>query len=614
MFLEEYALIGDCETAALVGRNGSIDWLCWPNFASSACFASLLGSEENGFWRLAPKEKVVRCTRGYEHDTLILKTVFETKKGAVEITDFMPPGAKNSHIVRIVKGLHGTVKMHGELVLRFNYGQAVPWVTRTTAGLLAVAGPDAVELQTEAPLRGENLRTISDFVVREGESVSFVLTYGNYGNYREHFAVATIDVPKAYEETREYWARWAARCTYKGSHRELVTRSMITLKALTFRPTGGVVAAPTTSLPEDIGGVRNWDYRYCWLRDTTFTLLALMNGGYYDEARDWMHWLRRTIAGKPDQLQIMYGISGERTLAEWEIKSLPGYENSSPVRIGNAASEQLQLDTYGEVLDAFFWTYAKFGPGQPADFDLLRSLVEHLETVWQQPDEGIWEVRGGPQHFTYSKVMAWVAFDRAIKIAEKNGLEAPLRRWKKTRAAIHKQVCAKGFSKRRNSFVQHYGSTNLDASVLLMSIVGFLPPTDPRIIGTIAAIERHLTRDGLVMRYNTTKTKDGLPGTEGNFLACSFWMVTNLKLIGRDADATKLFERLVSLANDVGLLSEEYDTKRKRLVGNFPQAFSHIALIGAAYHLAESPKLERHTANAVADPHRRQAPLAGAGG
>ncbi len=613
MFLEEYALIGDCETAALVGRNGSIDWLCWPNFASAACFASLLGSEENGFWRLAPKEKVVRTTRGYERDTLVLKTVFETKRGAVEITDFMPPRGRNSHIVRIVKGLHGTVKMHGELALRFNYGEAVPWVTRTTAGLRAVAGPDTVELQTAAPLLGENLRTVSDFVVREGESVSFVLTYGSYGNYREHLTVNPVDVQKAYEETCDYWTQWAARCTYKGNHRELVTRSMITLKALTFRPTGGVVAAPTTSLPEDIGGVRNWDYRYCWLRDTTFTLLALMNGGYYDEARDWMHWLRRTIAGKPDQLQIMYGISGERTLAEWEIKSLRGYENSSPVRIGNAASEQLQLDTYGEVLDAFFWTYAKLGPGQTADFDLLRSLVEHLETVWQQPDEGIWEVRGGPQHFTYSKVMAWVAFDRAIKIAEKSGLRAPLRRWKKTRDAIHNQVCAKGFSKRRNSFVQHYGSKNLDASVLLMSIVGFLPPADPRILGTVAAIERHLMRGGLVMRYDTSKTKDGLPGTEGNFLACSFWMVTNLKLIGRDADATKLFERLVSLANDVGLLSEEYDTRRKRLVGNFPQAFSHIALIGAAYHLAESTKLERHTANLVVDPLSRQVPLGGAG-
>jgi len=445
LFLEEYALIGDCETAALVGRNGSIDWLCWPNFASAACFARLLGSEENGFWRLAPKEKVVRTSRRYEPDTLVLKTICETKSGTVEITDFMPPRETHSHIVRIVKGLHGKVKMHGELVLRFSYGEAVPWVTRTQTGLRAVAGPDAVELHTTAPLVGENLRTVSDFVIGEGESVSFVLTYGTYGSYREHSIGNPVDVQKAYGKTRDFWTQWAAQCTYQGKYRELVTRSMITLKALTFRPTGGVVAAPTTSLPEDIGGVRNWDYRYCWLRDTTFTLLALMNGGYYDEARDWMHWLHRTIAGKPDQLQIMYGISGERTLAEWKLKSLPGYENSSPVRIGNAASEQLQLDTYGEVLDAFFWTYSNLGPGQAAEFDLLRSMVEHLETVWQQPDEGIWEVRGGPKHFTYSKVMAWVAFDRAIKIAEKGGFKAPLRRWKNTRDTIHKQVCAKGW-------------------------------------------------------------------------------------------------------------------------------------------------------------------------
>ncbi len=605
MFLEEYALIGDGETAALVGRNGSIDWLCWPNFDSAACFAQLLGSAENGFWRVAPKGRILRTSRQYEPDTLILRTTCETKDGAVEITNFMPPRETHSHIVRIVKGLRGKVKMHGELVLRFGYGGAVPWVTRTSTGIRAVAGPDAVELHTTVPLRGENLRTVSDFTVGQSESVSFVLTYGSYGNYREHSIGNPADVQRAYGKTHEFWTRWAAQCTYHGPYRELVRRSMITLKALTFRPTGGIVAAPTTSLPEDIGGVRNWDYRYCWLRDTTFTLLALMNGGYYEEARDWMHWLRRTVAGRPDQVQIMYGISGERNLDEREIKSLAGYEKSSPVRIGNAASEQLQLDTYGEVLDAFFWTHSTLRPAQVEEFDLLRSMVEHLETVWQQPDEGIWEVRGGPKHFTYSKVMAWVAFDRAIKIAKKGGFKAPLRRWKKIREAIHKEVCAKGFSKRLNSFVQHYGSKQLDASVLLMSMVGFLPPTDSRIQGTVSAIESHLTRDGLVMRYDTSKSKDGLPGNEGKFLACSFWMVTNLKLIGRDADATKLFEHLVSLANDVGLLSEEYDTKRQRLVGNFPQAFSHIALIGAAYHLAEKPNLQRHTAALVVDPPRR---------
>lgn len=386
----------------------------------------------------------------------------------------------------------------------------------------------------------------------------------------------------------------------------MVERSLITLKALTYRPTGGIVAAPTTSLPEEIGGVRNWDYRYCWLRDTTFTLLALMNGGYYDEARDWMHWLHRTVAGAPDQLQIMYGIAGERTLVEREIKLLPGYENSKPVRIGNAASAQLQLDTYGELLDAFFWTYSTLGKEhQFADFALLRSLVEHLETVWQQPDEGIWEVRGGPKHFTYSKVMAWVAFDRAIKIAEQGRFKAPLKRWRKTRDRIHKQVCEKAFSKRLNSFVQHYGAKQLDASVLLMAIVGFLLPEDPRIRGTVAAIERRLMQDGLVLRYDTSKTKDGLPGSEGKFLACSFWLVTNLKLIGREADAHALFDRLLVLANDVGLLSEEYDTKGKRLVGNFPQAFSHIALVGAAYHLSETG-IQRHAAGLVVDPEIRR--------
>ncbi len=601
MLIEDYALIGDCHTAALVGRNGSIDWLCWPNFASPACFASLLGTSENGFWQLAPADRSVRITRRYQPHTLILETTHETRRGSVQITDFMPVNESFSHIVRVVKGLRGKVAMRGVLAIRFSYGEAVPWVTRTDEGIRAVAGPDVVELQTSAPLAGENLQTVSEFTVRQGETVSFVLTYGPYGDYRSRSIGASLDVVQAREKTLCFWTEWAGRATYQGPYREMVERSLITLKALTFQPTGGIVAAPTTSLPEDIGGERNWDYRYCWLRDTTFTLLALMNGGYYDEAEDWIHWLHRTIAGKPDQLQIMYGISGERTLTEWEAKSLPGYERSTPVRIGNAASVQLQLDTYGEVLDAFFWTYtAMEGENRAADFALLRQMVEHLETLWEQPDEGIWEVRGGPKHFTYSKVMAWVAFDRAVKIAEKGQFDAPLKRWKKTRNAIHKQVCAKAFSKRLNSFVQQYGSGQLDASVLLMSMVGFLPPEDPRIIGTVNAIEKHLMRDGLVMRYDTRKSKDGLRGSDGKFLACSFWMVTNLKLIGRDNDARQLFERLLVLANDVGLLAEEYDTKRKRQVGNFPQAFSHIALIGAAYHLAETGH-SRHTANLVVD-------------
>lgn len=600
--IEDYALIGDCETAALVGRNGSIDWLCWPNFASAASFASLLGSEENGFWRIAPKENVVQSTRRYVEHSLILETTHETEDGTVQVVDFMPIHGKHSSVIRVAKGLRGEVSMRSELALRFCYGQAVPWVTRTNTGIRAVAGPDAVTLDTSAPLKGENLRTVSEFTIRKGESVSFTLTYGTYGDYREHSPHQPVDVDQAYLQTHRFWREWASRCTYRGPYRELVERSLITLKALTFRPTGGVIAAPTTSLPENIGGVRNWDYRYCWLRDTTFTLLALMNGGYYDEAQDWMQWLRRTIAGSPYRVQIMYGISGERTLAEWEIKSLSGYEMSSPVRIGNAAAEQLQLDIYGEVLDAFFWTYRKLGQNCAGDFSLLRLLVEHLETVWEKPDHGVWEVRGGAKHFTYSKVMAWVAFDRAIKIAETGKMEAPLTRWKQARDLIHQQVCEKAFNTRLKSFVQYYGSEQLDASLLLMAIVGFLPPEDPRIRGTVEAIEHHLTQDGLVMRYDTSKTEDGLPGSEGKFLACSFWLVSNLKLIGREADAHKLFERLISLTNDVGLLSEEYDTKRKRLVGNFPQAFSHIALIGVAYHLTKSKKLQRNTARLAVDP------------
>ncbi len=598
MLIEEYALIGDLHTAALVSRNGSIDWLCWPHFASAACFAALLGTEDNGFWQLGPTGKIRKIERRYQPHTLILETNYETEDGSVRVLDFMPLRGSHSHVVRVVNGLKGAVAMRGTLAIRFSYGQAVPWVTRTERGIRAVAGPDAVELQTDAPLRGEDFKTISDSTVREGESVSFVLSYGRYGDYSERSIGYLVDTKKAYEQTHDFWKNWCSKGTYKGPYADMVERSLITLKALSFQPTGGIVAAPTTSLPEDLGGVRNWDYRYCWLRDTTFTLLSLMNGGYYDEALEWMRWLRRTIAGKPDQIQIMYGIAGERMLPEWDIDFLSGYENSRPVRIGNAAAVQVQLDTYGEVLDAFFWTYSALKENnRAADYALLRELVEHLETVWEQPDEGIWEVRGGPKHFTYSKVMAWVAFDRAIKIAEKGSFEAPLARWKQIREAIHDQICAKAFSKKLNSFVQHYGSNQLDASVLLMPMVGFLPAEDPRIRGTIAAIEKHLMRDGLVMRYDTHKAKDGLPGSEGNFLACSFWMVSNLKMIGREDDARRLFERLLSLANDTGLLAEEYDTKRKRLVGNFPQAFSHIALIGAAFHLAEKGERRHETSD-----------------
>ncbi|HTY83316.1 MAG TPA: glycoside hydrolase family 15 protein [Silvibacterium sp.] len=599
LLIEDYALIGDCETAALVGRNGSIDWLCLPNFASAACFAKLLGTEENGFWSLGPAEKILKTSRRYEPHTLILETTHETRSGAVRVRDFMPLRERHPRLVRIVEGLQGKVAMCGELALRFDYGKTVPWVTRTTDGMKAVAGPDSVWLHTRVPVEGKGLRTVSEFTVRKGETVSFVLTYGRYGDFREQSVGEPIDVQKACRDTRDFWIQWTGKGTFQGQHREMVERSLITLKALTYAPTGGIIAAPTTSLPEAIGGVRNWDYRYCWLRDATFTLLALMNGGYHEEAKDWMHWLRRTVAGSPDQVQIMYGITGERALVEWQIGELPGYENSRPVRIGNAASGQLQLDTYGELLDTFFWTYRLLGrETQSAEFGLLRRIVEHLETIWELPDEGIWEVRGGAKQFTYSKVMAWVAFDRAIRIAESCGFKAPLKRWKETRETIHRQVCDKGFNKRLNSFVQYYGSRHLDASALLIAMVGFLPAEDPRIHGTVAAIDKYLMQDGLVMRYDTSKSDDGLPGSEGKFLACSFWMVNNLKLIGRHTDAEQLFERLLLLANDVGLLAEEYDTRHKRQMGNFPQAFSHIALVGAAHSLSLVGS-RRHTAGAA---------------
>lgn len=598
MLIEEYALIGDLHTAALVSRDGSIDWLCWPHFDSAACFAALLGTEENGFWRLGPTGHTHKVDRRYQPHTLILETNYETESGSAQVLDFMPLRGSHSHVVRIVNGIEGEIAMRGILAIRFSYGQAVPWVTRTEYGIRAIAGPDAVELQTDVPTRGERLQTVSDFTVRKGQTVRFVLSYGRYGDYREGTLAYKVDTEKAYEQTRTFWTNWSSKGTYKGPYAEIVERSLITLKALTFQPTGGIVAAPTTSLPENVGGARNWDYRYCWLRDTTFTLLSLMNGGYYDEALEWMRWLRRTIAGKPDQIQIMYGIAGERLLPEWEIDLLPGYENSRPVRVGNAAAEQLQLDTYGEVLDAFFWTFSAMKEDhRKADFSLLSKLVEHLESVWEQPDQGIWEVRGGPKHFTYSKVMAWVAFDRAIKIAEKGSFDAPLARWKRIRKTIHSQICAQAFDRKLNSFVQYYGADQLDASVLLMSMVGFLPPEDSRIRGTIEAIESHLMRDGLVMRYDTGKTEDGLRGNEGRFLACSFWMVSNLKMIGREDDARRMFQYLLSLANDTGLLAEEYDSKGSRLVGNFPQALSHIALLGAAFHLAEEGERRHETSD-----------------
>jgi GH15 family glucan-1,4-alpha-glucosidase len=579
--IESYAVIGDCETAALVGLDGSIDWLCWPEFSSDACFARLLGSEENGRWLLAPAAEVVKTTRKYRDHTLILETTFEAADFTVMLIDFMPIRGTNSDIVRVVKGIRGSAPMQMELSIRFDYGATVPWVTRNEGGIHAVAGPDLVVLRTKAPLAGEDLTTVSEFIVNEGESVDFVMTYG-----RSHLhAPRTIDVNKAIAETQIFWEQWAAQCSYQGPYRDIVERSLITLKALTYRPTGGIVAAVTTSLPEQLGGPRNWDYRYCWLRDATFTLDAFMHGGYYQEAKAWQQWLLRAIAGSPEQVQIMYGIAGQRYLPERELTWLSGYEDSKPVRIGNAASEQLQLDIYGEVLGAFHQALGRLGKEGEVSFSMLRVLVEHLETIWQQPDEGIWETRGGRKHFTYSKMMVWVAFDRAIKAAGLLHAGAPVERWQKVRTKIHDEICSQAYNEKLGSFVQSYGSDQLDASLLLMPMTGFLPANDPRVSGTLKAIEQQLMSGGLVLRYNTAKSSDGLPPGEGVFLACSFWMVRALQLQGREADAKKLFERVVSLANDVGLLAEEYDTEAKRLVGNFPQALSHIALVNAAFSL-----------------------------
>jgi GH15 family glucan-1,4-alpha-glucosidase len=582
--IESYAMIGDCETAALVGLDGSIDWLCWPEFSSDACFARILGTEENGRWLLTPAGRIKKTTRKYRDHTLILETTFEGDDFAVLLIDFMPIRGANSDIVRIVKGLRGNAAMKMELLVRFDYGATVPWVTRIADGIRAIAGPDLVVLRTKVPLIGENLTTVSEFTVGEGESVEFVMTYG-----LSHLHVPrAIHVDHALEETQQYWEEWAATCNYQGPHRDMVERSLITLKALTYRPTGGIVAAITTSLPEQLGGPRNWDYRYCWLRDATFTLNAFMHGGYYEEAKAWQQWLLRAIAGSPDQVQIMYGIAGERYLPERELTWLSGYEDSKPVRIGNAASEQLQLDIYGEVMAAFHNAMRQLGKDGDVSFGMLRGMIEHLETIWQQPDEGIWETRGGRKHFTYSKMMAWVAFDRAIKGAGLLHANAPVERWQKVRSQIHEEICSQAYNEKLGSFVQSYGSDQLDASLLLMPRVGFLPPEDPRVRGTLKAIERTLMSSGLVLRYNTVESSDGLPPGEGVFLACSFWMVGALQLQGRDADAIKLFERVVALANDVGLLAEEYDTGAKRLVGNFPQALSHIALINAAFNLASA--------------------------
>jgi GH15 family glucan-1,4-alpha-glucosidase len=586
--IEDYALIGDCETAALVGRDGSIDWLCWPRFDSGACFAALLGGPDHGRWLLAPVDANAEAARRYRPGTLVLETEFATATGTVAVIDFMPPRTSVSDLVRVVVGRRGRVAMRTELVLRFDYGSAVPWVSRLDDGALrAIAGPDMTILRTPAPLRGEGLTTRGEFAVAEGETVPFVLTYAP-----SHEAPPeAVDPLAALPETEAFWRGWSSRCGEVGAWTEAVQRSLITLKALTYRPTGGIVAAATTSLPERLGGTRNWDYRYCWLRDATLTLLALMDAGHREEAGAWRGWLLRAVAGNPDQLQIMYGLAGERRLAEWEVPWLPGYEGSAPVRVGNAAHGQLQLDVFGETMDALHQARGMGITGDDrAAWALARQLLAHLESVWREPDEGIWEVRGGRRHFTHSKVMAWVAFDRAVRSAEAFGLDGPVDRWRRSRDEIHAEVCEKGFDPGLGSFVQAYGSRALDASLLLLPEMGFLPPDDPRVVGTVAAIERRLVVDGLVLRYDTAEAADGLPPGEGAFLACSFWLADAYVLMGRVEEARALFERLLALRNDVGLLAEEYDPKDGRQLGNFPQAFSHVGLVNTALNLSRKLK------------------------
>jgi GH15 family glucan-1,4-alpha-glucosidase len=597
--IEDYALIGDCETAALVGRDGSIDWLCWPRFDSGAVFASLLGKPDNGRWIVCPADPAARVTRRYRHNTLVLETTFETREGAATVIDFMPlrfQGRRpedTSHLVRIVRGQRGSVAMTIEFMLRFDYGSIVPWIKRAdTDTLVAVAGPDMVVLRSSVPLRAEGYRHLGNFEVSAGQDLVFSLDYGpSYCDPPDG-----IDALAALDTTATAWQEWSREACDFGPYSEAATRSLITLKALTYRPTGGMVAAPTTSLPESFGGPRNWDYRFCWLRDATFTLLALMTAGYYHEAAAWRDWLRRAVAGNPAQVQIMYGLAGERRVDEHILHWLEGYGGSQPVRIGNAAAGQLQLDIFGEVLDALYLASTSGLAKGASDWDLLCALVAHLETIWHLPDSGIWEVRGVPRQFTYSKVMAWVAFDRAIKFIERWKLEGPLARWREVRDRIHREVCRDGFNPERGTFVQSYGSDELDASTLLIPLVGFLPATDPRVKSTIAAIRRELMEDDLVLRYRPERTDDGLHTPEGAFLACSFWLVDNLVLLGELEEATRIFDRLLSLRNDVGLLAEEYDWRVQRQAGNFPQAFSHVALVNSAGNIFRASIREKPAA------------------
>ena len=594
--IEDYALIGDCETAALVGRDGSIDWLCLPRFDSDSCFAAILGSSENGHWMIAPQASA-QVSRKYRDSTLILETTFETSEGVVCLIDFMPlkgmtSEVRTSSVIRIVVGISGRVQLKSELIMRFDYGLTVPWVSRISEDTnKAVAGPQTLFLRSPVRHLGKDLRTVGEFTIEAGDRVPFVLTH----------ALSYLPAPElpdafvALQDTEQFWHEWSAICKSTGRWSEAVLRSLITLKALTFAPTGGMVAAPTTSLPELIGGERNWDYRYCWIRDATLTLMALMGAGYLEEASAWRDWLVRAVAGSPDQMQIMYGVAGERRLWEWEVPWLDGYEGSKPVRIGNAAYGQLQLDVFGEMIDALYQARRGGLPASDRAWAVELAVLEYLASAWRKPDQGIWEVRSGPQHFTYSKMMAWVAFDRAIKTVKEFGLQGPVDEWQKLQKEIHEDICSKGYSSSLKCFVQAYGTEELDASLLLMPAVGFLPADDPRVQNTVKAVEKRLAVNGLVRRYDTHSAEDGLAPGEGVFLACSFWLADAYFLLGRMEEAEQLFERLLKLRNDVGLLSEEYDPKRNRLTGNFPQAFSHISLINTAHNLShfEKPAEER---------------------
>jgi GH15 family glucan-1,4-alpha-glucosidase len=585
--IEDYGLIGDCETAALVGRDGSIDWLCWPAFDSDACFAALLGTPGNGRWLIEPAEAVEKRSRCYWDNTLILETRFETANGVVELIDFMPPRGHASDVVRLVRGVSGKVKLRMQLVIRFGFGADIPWVKRTEDGaLLAICGPGMTVLRTPVKTRGEDMTTVAEFDVREGETVPFVLTYGP-----SHLPLPKpINPAHALQDTKQFWTEWCSRCSYQGERRDLVMRSLITLKALTYGPTGGIVAAPTTSLPEKLGGQRNWDYRFCWLRDATFTLLALMNSGYTEEASAWHNWLLRAVAGSPANMQIMYGIMGQRRLLEWEADWLPGYEGAKPVRIGNAAHAQLQLDVYGELIDAFHQSRVTKLKLDEGSWAVECAVLEHLAEVWDQPDHGIWERRGEGRHYVSSKVMTWVAFDRGIKSAEQFGFDAPLDRWRALRDLICRDVCENGFDSRQNAFVESYGSQLLDASILLLPAVGFLPASDPRVRGTIAAIEKYMMRDGFVLRHDPREVSDEQQPIEGAFLACTLWLADAHVLGGELAKAQTLFQRVVAVANDLGLLAEEYDPGAGRQTGNFPQALTHIALINTAHNLSDARK------------------------